>query len=147
MTNKDGWLDLPSGGAVEIQDGAPVRITDNGNYRVDDSQLLREAEMATDTSLRWRWLERSRRWRSRWLAALIRRDPPFRTDVAEVIRNACSVCGSEVGERNVRPDQGGPVEWAGEQCAHAMVEHHLAPDLAAGFECDGSCRTGSVPST
>jgi hypothetical protein len=51
MTIKDGWLDLPSGASVEIRDGVPVRIADNGNYRMDDSQFLREAAAATNTGV------------------------------------------------------------------------------------------------
>lgn len=140
MTIKDGWLDLPSGASVEIRDGVPVRIADNGNYRMDDSQFLREAAAATNTELTWRRQGRSERWRKRSFAAIFDPKGTYRGDVADVLRNACTACGSEVGERHVTPDDGGPVEWAGARCAHAMIAHHLDPDAAAGFECDGSCR-------
>ena len=64
----------------------------------------------------------------------------FRKQVAEVLRDACSACGVNVGERKVQPDGGGPIEWACLRCGHAMTEHHLAPDDAVGFECDQSCQ-------
>ena len=138
---EDGWLELPCGGAVEVRDGVPVRVTDNGNYRLDDRQILQEAAAATGTQLKWREQGRSRRWRSR-LGFIFDAKGTYRKEVAGVLRDACTVCGLEVGESNVTPENGGPVEWAGQQCAHAMIAHHLEPDAAAEFRCDGSCGPG-----
>jgi len=143
VTLKDGWLDLPSGGAVEVRDGVPVRVTDNGNYRLDDWQILREAAAATNTELTFRRQGRSERWRKRGIGQIFDARGIYRPEVADVLRNACTACGSAVGEEKVTPDNGGPVEWACRQCAHAMIAHHLDPDTAVGFTCDGSCGAGA----
>ena len=84
---------------------------------MDDSQFLREAAAATNTELRWRRQGRSERWRKRSFAAIFDAKGIYRGEVADVIRHACTACGSEIGERHVTPD----------------------PDAAASFECDGSC--------
>lgn len=138
---KDGWLDLPSGGSVEIRDGIPVRVTDNERYMMDDGQILREAAEATQSQLVWAHTDRSRRWRRRGLFEMLAEErTSFRKQVAEVLRDACSNCGVNVGERKVQPDGGYPIEWACRRCAHAMLEHHLSPEKAIGFECDRSCQ-------
>ena len=92
---------------------------------MDDSQFLREAAAVTNTELTWQRQGRSERWRKRSFAAIFDPKGTYRGDVADVLRNACTACGSEVGERHVTLDNGGPVEWAGARCAHAMIVHHL----------------------
>lgn len=111
----DGWHDLPSGGAVELEDGIPVRITDKGAWSLDENKILAEAAELTGCKLTWN-LDRARRWRHNTLLSVFRAGLIWRWCLARVLRDACEECGTEVGVRWMRL-AGQQPRWVGEDCA------------------------------
>jgi hypothetical protein len=117
----DGWHDLPSGGAVELKDGVPVRITDKGNGSFDENKILAEAAELTECKLTWS-LDRATRWRRNSLLSVFRRGLIWSWCLARVLRDACELCGNEVGVRWMKVvDQQSP-GWVGEDCARDSDE-------------------------
>ena len=112
----EGWHDLASGGAVEIQRGIPIRITDKGSGDLDEHQIFAEAAAMTGMRLTLT-LARAGRWRRDRLRSLFRRDKRWRWSYAVVLRAPCEICGVEAGvcwakERGVEP-----LSWVDDDCA------------------------------
>ena len=117
----DGWHDLSSGGAVELKGGIPVRITDKGNWTLDENKILAEAAELTEAKLTWN-SDRARRWRHNSLLSTFRPGLTWQWCLARVLRDACELCGNEVGVRWMKViDQRSP-GWVGEDCARESPE-------------------------
>jgi hypothetical protein len=106
MTSKpvrDGWHDLPSGGAVEIKDGIPVRVSDKARSSLDENEILAEAAQLTGMYLTWQTLRRPGNY-SEW-------------SLAHVLVGACELCAEEVGVRWMKYVVDDSPAWVGEECA------------------------------
>ncbi len=125
MTSKpvrDGWHDLPSGGAVEMKDGIPVRVSDKANWILDDNKILAEAAQQTGMKLTWAGRGRSQRWRSNNLLTMFRLGNYSRWCLARVLVEACELCGDEVGVRWMKAIGDDSPAWVGEECARDSPE-------------------------
>jgi hypothetical protein len=114
-TLTDGWNDLPSGGVVQVKDGIPLQVSDKGRWNLEETQILAEAAKLTGSKITWRRLERWRRWQEAGLLSIFSESNRYRWSCAEVVREVCELCGSEVGSKWVRL-QGQDV-WSCESCA------------------------------
>lgn len=117
MAANDGWYDLPSGGKIHLRSGVPVEVSDAGRWDLDERQILAEAAHFVDMPLLWAELDRSKRWHHTGLVSLFKQSNEWRWCVARVLREACELCGNEVGMEWVTVPGEPQRVWIGENCA------------------------------
>jgi hypothetical protein len=119
---RDGWHDLPGGGAVEMKGGIPVRVSDKGHRTLDEAKILSAAAQLTGTKLTWGGGDRAKRWRPNNLLTVFRRDNFSEWCLARVLVAVCELCGDEVGTRWVKLVGESDPGWVGESCARESSE-------------------------
>ncbi|MDC0748672.1 hypothetical protein [Polyangium mundeleinium] len=124
MTFKDGWHDLPSGGAVEIQNGFPVRVSDKARWNLEETRILEEAKAFANAKLTWAIRDRSRRWTKAALWTIFKAPDRARWNFAGVLPGACERCGEEAGIRFIERAPGEEHEWIGEACFKEIEPPH-----------------------
>lgn len=66
----DDWRDLPHGGAMRLENGVPADLSDKGDWRLDELQILRDAEEISGINLMWLHPSRARRWKETSIFAI-----------------------------------------------------------------------------
>jgi hypothetical protein len=119
---RNGWLDLPGGGAVELKDGVPVRVSDKGRWGLDENRILSDAAAQTGVKLTWAYLNRSKRWRYGNFFRSFLPGNAWDWCIASVLRAGCDLCASGAGVKWV-PLSGEEVPaWVCEPCSRTAAD-------------------------
>jgi hypothetical protein len=112
---RDGWNEMPCGGAVRVKDGVPLEVSDQGRWNLDEAQILAEAAKLTGCKINWYNLDRWRRWRGPGPLSVFSEGNRYRWSVAKVALEPCEECGSAAGETWVQ--RGDEAAWLCRACA------------------------------
>jgi len=124
---RDGWNELPCGGAVRVKNDVPVEVSDQGRWNLDEGQILTEAGKVTSSKITWFSLHRWQRWQAPGLLSIFSRGNMYRWSVAKVVPEACEQCGCKAGVKWVQAGLGDEVVWCCEACAVKTTTNEAPP--------------------